>query len=441
MAAGDPRGWTRRGALQALAAASLAPGLARAAGPALPSAEALAGWQGPTASWTARNATVQLHDGTVLRGAGLRVEDGVVVEIATRLQAGEDLDGAWLCPGLVDAGSPLGLYEVDQEAASRDDSEGSAAVTPDARVVDAWNPRSELVPVARTGGVSHALVLPAGDRLVAGQAALLRLVGRTVDEATVRAPVGLCVNLGRGGTGGEGAPRGRMGVAMRLRELLEAAEPPPEEGAGRRRRGGPPPPAEEEQTAVTRVWRAVRARELRLLVQADRADDLLTAVRIAREFQVGLVLVGAAEAWLVALELAAAGVPVLLGPVDVQPDSFDRVHARYDNAAALHAAGVPFALRTGAAHNSRLLPTLAGLAVAHGLPREAAIHAITAAVGQILDLPAVGRLEVGAPANLVQVAGDPLQPRYPVQRMWIDGRPVSLETRQTRLYERFRELR
>lgn len=438
MAAGEARGWTRRGALRALALAGLGPALARAAGPALPSTEALAGWQGPAATWTARNATIQLHDGTVLRGAGLRVEGGVVVEIATSLQAGEDLGGAWLCPGLVDAGSPLGLYEVDQEAASRDDSEGSAAVTPDARVVDAWNPRSELVPVARAGGISHALILPAGDRLVAGQAALMRLVGRTVEEATVQAPVGLCLNLGRGGTGGEGAPRGRMGVALRLRELLDAAGPPEEQEAARKRRAAEPAPP---LPPADRVWKAVRARQLRLLVQADRADDLLTAVRLAREVQVGLVLVGAAEAWLVAPELAAADVPILLGPVDVQPDSFDRVHARYDNAAALHAAGVRFALRTGAAHNSRVLPTTAGLAVAHGLPREAAVHAMTAAAGEILGVPAVGRLEVGAPAHLIQVAGDPLQPRYPVQRMWIDGRPVSLETRQTRLYERFRELR
>lgn len=440
------RGWTRRGALSALAAAALAPRWARAG---LPERDALAGFTSPVGSWTLSNATLQLHDGMVLSGAGLRIEDGLIVELGAAVRGGEDLGGAWLCPGLVDAGCPLGLVEVSLEGGSRDDDEASAAITPDARVVDAYNPRSELLPVARAGGVSHAVVLPAAGRLVSGQAAVMRLAGLTVAEATVRAPAGLCLSVGKAGTGGEGGPKGRMGVAMGLRELLDAAEAPPEDEEGKgRRRGRAARAAEEEdqeeedeKTPGERAWKAVRAGELRLLVYAERADDLLTAVRLCADHGLRPVLVGAAEGWMVAAELAAAGVSVLLGPVDVQPDSFDRMHARYDNAAALHAAGVPFALRTDSAHNSRLLPTLAGLAVAHGLPRPAAMHAMTAAAGEILGVPGLGRLEVGLPATLIQVAGDPLQPRYPVQRMWMDGRLVSLETRQTRLYEAFRELR
>lgn len=432
--------WTRRRALGLLAAAGLAPRLARASEeqPA-----DLAGWGGDPGSFTLSNATLLLHDGSVLPGAGLRVEDGLVVELGTGVRGGEDLGGAWLCPGMVDAGTHLGLVEIGLEGETHDDSE-PAAVSPDARVWDAYNPLSDLLPVTRAYGVTHSVVTPGWGRLVSGQAAVFRHVGRTVDEALVQAPVGLCVGLGRA-TGGEGGPKSRMGVAMQLRAILSVVEPPeeePEEPPRKRRKAREEDPGEDEKKPpADRVWEQLRARKLKVLFKAERADDLLTAVRLAEELELDAVIVGGAEAWVVVDELARSGVPLLLGPVTVQPSSFEHLHARYDNAARLHAAGVRFALRTASSHNSRLLPVEAGLAVAHGLPHAAAMHAVTAAAGEILGVPGLGRLEVGLPATLVQVAGDPLQPRYPVQRVWIDGRPTSMQHRQQRLYEAFKVLR
>lgn len=434
-------GPSRREALLALAAGTLLPSAAWA----FPSRDGLGGWLGPASSFTLSNATLQLHDGTVLGPAGIRVEGGRIVELGEAVRGGVDLGGAWLCPGLVDAGNSLGLVEVLLEESTRDDDESGAPVNPDARVTDAYNPRSELIAVARSGGVLHSLVTPAFNRLVPGQAAMMRLSGLTVGEATVQAPVGLCVSLGRAGMAGEGGPKTRMGVAARLRELLDAAEEPEDEAAegkkARKRKEHAGQDEDDEKTAAERTWRDVRAGRLPLLVHAHRADDLLTAVRLAEEYSLKIVLVGAAEAWLVAPELARAGVGVLLGPVDVQPDSFEHPHARYDNPVALHAAGVPFAFRTDSAHNSRLLPTLAGLAVAHGLPRPAAIAAMTAAAGRILGIEGLGTLQIGAAASFFQIEGDPIQPRYAVQAAWIDGRPVSVETRQTRLFEQYRVLR
>lgn len=448
MAPGD--GLSRRQALIGAAAASL---LGRDA-LALPARERLRGLEGPPADFTLSGATLQLHDGTVLSPAGLRVEGGRIVELGQGVRGGEDLGGAWLCPGLVDAGNSIGLVEILQEGGTRDDEPG-ASVNPDLRVVDAFNPLSELQAVARSGGVLHALVLPASNRLVSGQAALMRMWGLTVAEATVQAPVGLCVGLGSAGLGGEGAPKNRMEIAARLRELLEAAEEPGDkekEAAPRSRRrardeakadrpGAPGPSKEDDKTPAQRVWDDVRAGRLRLLVTAQRADDILTALRLRDQFGLSMVLQGAAEAWVVADELAKAGVGVLLGPVDTQPDSFEQRLARPDNALALHRAGVPFALRTTSAHNARLLSTTAGVAVAHGLPRAAAIPAITAAAGQILGIEGVGRLEVGGPATFFQCQGDPLQPRFAIPRAWADGQPLRMDNRQTRLYERYRALR
>ena len=366
---------------------------ARAAG------AALAAWKGEsTGTLTLSNATVLLHTGERLEGAGIRMEDGVVVDIGKGVQGGEDLSGAWIVPGFTDAGCTVGLYEIGAEGATRDDRESSDAVTPDARVVDAYNPLSEVVPVTRAVGFSHVLVHPSPSGLVSGQAALFRTAGRTVAESTAASPLGLCIQLGGAGKG-SGGPDSRMGIAMRLRALLEDAEPAPDAPADdpprRRRRTEPESDKEEEPSGDERIWRDVRSGALPVLFHADRADDLLQAVGLAQEYGVRAVLVGGAEGWIVADELAAAGVPLLLGPPTAQPDSFERPHARYDNAALLHAAGVRLAFRSGANHFARGLRTEVGVLVAHGLPWEAAISGLTSSVGEIFGLDGHGRLETG----------------------------------------------
>jgi imidazolonepropionase-like amidohydrolase len=407
-------------------------------------------------SFTLSNATVVLHTGERVTNGGVRVQDGRIIEVGAGLSGGVDLGGAWLVPGFTDAGCTVGLYEIGLEDASHDDNEASDAVTPDARVVDAYNPLSEVVPVTRAGGITTVLVHPAPSRLVTGQAALFHTIGRTVAEATVQAPLGLCVNLGHAGTGsGSGAPRTRMGVAMKLRELLEKVDLPNEDEAEdakgwwarRKEKGGDSPDADadtdaadDDLTPIERLWLRARRGELPVLFHADRADDLLAAVALCESYGLRGVLVSAAEGWLVAPELAAAGLPVLCGPTSVQPDSFEHPHARYNNAAVLAEHGVQLAFRTGSNHFSRGLRTSVGLACAHGLPWEAGIRGLTSAVGDIFGIGGLGRLEAGAPATFQLFDGDPLQPRFAVRRVWVGGREASLDTRQSRLLQQFEDL-
>jgi imidazolonepropionase-like amidohydrolase len=407
-----------------------------AAGPALE------GWRGKgPATLTLSNATVLLHTGERIEAGGIRVEDGVITELGQGVKGGEDLGGAWIVPGFTDAGCTVGLYEIGAEGDTRDDQEASDTVTPDAQVTDAYNPLSEVVPVTRGAGFSHVLVHPTPAGLVSGQAAIFRTVGRTVAEATAQAGLGLCIQLGNAGKGG-GGPGSRMGIASRLRASFDEAEPPeaPEDRArkGRRKQAAP---EDQDLDRVQKIWRDTRTGVLPVLFHADRADDLLQAVALAGEFGLDAVLVGAAEGWIVADELADAGIPVLLGSPVAQPDSFERPHARYDNAALLDAAGVRLAFRSGSNHFARGLRTDVGVLVAHGLPWERAIRGLSSAVGDIFGLEGYGELAVGRTADFFLSAGDPLQPRYPVQRMWIDGRETSLISRQTRLRDRFETLR
>ena len=383
-----------------------------------------------------RNARIVIGDGNELDG-GVRIEGGKIVEVGPGVNDGEDLGGAVLFPGFYDGGSTLGLTEIDLEAATQDAQEASDAVTPQARVVDGYNPRSVLLPVARLQGVLGALVIPGGGSLVSGQAAWVRTAGDTVDDAVIVAPAGVCFNLGHAGTGGPNGPKSRMGVAMKLRDLFDADTPKPPPAKRKCKKGEPEKP--EDLTRAQKVVRALLARETKAILCAHRADDILIALALAKEFGLDAILLGAAEGHLVARQIADAKVPVLLGPVTLQPDGFDTLYARYDNAALLHAAGVSIALRQGSPHNLRDLPTEACIAVAHGLPREAAVAAVTGNGPGFWGL-SVGRIAVGHEASFARCDGDPLQPRTRVTGVWMRGEPLPLVSHQTELYERFRTL-
>ena len=179
---------------------------------------------------------------------------------------------------------------------------------------------------------------------------------------------------------------------------------------------------------------------MRTLIKAERADDIIRALEFTEAYGLDTILLGAAEAHVVASEIAASGVPVFLGPITTQPSSFEHLQARYENAALLHAAGIPISFRTGSTHDSRRLRVSAGIAVAHGLPWNAAMHALSAAPWSALGMPMQGGLREGAFAHLVISGGDPIQPRSPVLQVLIDGVDTTMMTRQRRLYETFRVL-
>ncbi len=405
----------------------------------------LDGWAEPEAGdRTLSGATVLTHDGQVHEGWGIRIEGGRIAELGAGVKGGEELGGAWLVPGFTDAGCTVGMVEIGMESATRDDDEPSDAVTPDVRAWNGYNPLSSVVPVTRMEGITSVVLHPSTRRLISGQAGLLRTVGLLPSEAIITAPVGLCINMGRAGITGDG-PRSRMGVAQRLRALLEehAPEDEPEEDDSKKKRkkkDDEPEEDEDEGTLAEKALEALAAGEMLAIVKAERVDDIAMALELAAAYDLRMCLLGAAEGHLIARRIADAGVGVLLGPLTVQPSSFEHLHARPYNAKILADAGVPLAFRSGSGHFARQLRSHAAVAVAHGLPWESAITALTAGAGAVLGAEGHGRLEVGAPATLFQIAGDPLQPRYRVERMWIDGRAVSLRSRQTELFERYREL-
>jgi imidazolonepropionase-like amidohydrolase len=180
--------------------------------------------------------------------------------------------------------------------------------------------------------------------------------------------------------------------------------------------------------------------EIPLAVQANRASDMLAAIRLGEEFNLKLVLVGAAEGWMVADELAKKKIPVVVKPLTNIP-SFDAPGASLENAARLQRAGVTLALSTFETHNARNLRQEAGNAIANGLDRQAALRAVTFNAAQVWDIAdRTGSLEVGKDADVVIWSGDPFELTTSAERVFIRGVEIPKQTRQTQLLEKYRKL-
>ncbi len=396
-----------------LLAATLLPAVNRAECVALVGGELVLPGSRPTAG------TLVLEDGRVTAA-----EAGAAVPSGCREVS---IPGRTVTAGLIDASSTIGLGEIDLEPSTQDtDAGGTDPVRAAFRAADGYNPRSVLIPVARAGGVTSALVSPSGG-LVAGQAAWVDLFGGTQSEAVRKTPAAIAVSLD-----------GPAGSALRrLRELLDDARL----FATRRA-------AWEKGESRTFPWsrsdlealRPVVDREIPLLVAADRASDLEALLGLASEQSVRIVVRGGAEAHVLAPQLAAAGVPVIVNPLVYGPGTYDQIHARADNAARLRAAGVTVAISTFSAHDVRELRQFAGNAVREGLPWEAALDAITINPAQIFGMERRGALVSGARGDAVVWSGDPLEIATRVEQLYVRGQAVPLRSRQTELFERYRTL-
>jgi imidazolonepropionase-like amidohydrolase len=401
-----------------------------------------------------RDIRVLTVTGPVLEHADVLFRDGLIARIApagTLDTTGVEVfdgPGHTLLPGLIDSRTQVGLAEVWMVRSTVDVSEATSPSTPQLMVADAINPASQVIPVTRAGGVTTVLVAPGESNVLNGQSALVHLTGGSLAEMLLRSPVGLHATLGEAPKATYGPrktmPMSRMGEAAVLREKLVAAQEYRAKWARYRKRHRewerdregeePEPPGRDlEMEALVKVLEG----DLPLILSAHRASDIEVGLRIAEEFGLRLILDHATEGWKLADRIAERGVPVLVGPISVQPSSMQTLGARYDNAAILHEAGVLLAIQSGSTHNARNLPFEAGLAVAHGLPWQAALEAVTINPARIFGVEdRLGSIEEGKEATAIVIRGeDPFQPLDPVVRVYIRGRaypPVSYQNLEGR---------
>lgn len=375
------------------------------------------------------NATVVVTDGVVeALGTNLAVPDGATVI---------DARGKVVTPGLFDPLSKLGVVEVSLVEETVD-SAHAGRYGAGFDIADAINPYSSVIGANRIEGVTRALVLPGAPRegggVLAGQGAVTRLSG-DADHLVARRAV-MVAYLGEAGAALAGGSR--AAALQTLAELLQDAEDYNrhrdefEEGARRDYAGN--------RVDLEALWPVVSGRTP-LLVHANRRSDLQALIALKDEFQLNVVVAGGAEAWMVADELAAAGIGVILDPLLNLPGSFDMLNATLENAARLHDAGVVFAFSQSDEHNPRNLTQVAGNAVANGLPWDAALRAVTLNAARLLGVTAdCCVIEPGARADLVVWSGDPLEVTTFADEVFVDGRRVDMRSRQTLLRDRYRDL-
>jgi len=400
----------------------------------------------------------EIADGTLV------IRDGKIATLGTGAAAPAgarviDAKGATLAPGFFATNSSLGSVEVNSlgNDLSVDNPEIGAAFD----IQYTLNPESILLPVARLGGLTSAIVMPKPGRgrrgaedddetssftagagsesnshaLFAGQAAVVHL-GKG-DNIVTRAKVGMVVPFGQAGAGVAGGARGAEFVALKA-ALQDVRDYMKNKAAYDRAGFRQLPLSKADLEALIPVVQG----KMPVIADVHRASDIRAVLKLAHDEGFKVILDGAEEGWLVAADIAKAGVPVLLNPTNDRPESYETLAATMDNAARLQAAGVTVALESeGGDYRARETRYDAGNAVSHGMPYAAALAAVTINPAKIFGVSErTGSLEPGKDADLVLWTGDPFEPLSQPVAIFIQGVQQTMTSRQLELRDRYKDL-
>jgi hypothetical protein len=384
-----------------------------------------------------RDATVHTAAAAgVIEHADILIRDGRIAELGPHLSAPAgttvlEAGGRPVTPGLFGGIGHMGMAEIGQEPTVADYAVKLGQMRPEFDISLAFDPDSTALGVNRTRGVTFVQLAPSAEHgrkgesgsIVSGQGAVARLDGTLAGEHALFVETGGGANpLSGGSRAAQFMLLDQAITEVRQPQLLLANDP----------------------RLLTPAGRSAFAGYLkgggRIVFEANRAADIRRVIALSRREHLRAVIRGGAEAWRVAPELAAAGIPVVLDPYTDLPDTFDSVGSTLENAARLQRAGVQiaFSFDDPDPHSMFKLRQGAGIAVAHGLPHEAAIAAMTHNPAQIFGVAdRNGSIERGHPADLVLWSGDPLEVTSLADEVFIQGVRQSMRSRQTELRDRY----
>ena len=364
-----------------------------------------------------------------------------------------DATGMTVYPGLIDSETNIGLVEVEADQMSNDLVEPSDEIMPQMHVADAFHAETQRIPVVRVNGITNAIVAPGTEDSLPGQDIFIQLDGKDRDDMILVRDIAMPLNFsaeqrrrGRGEGGGISGrfPSTRMGLASQLRQaFLDAQDYEAKQKSGTART------SDSSSSSAGRAGSQKRDLKLEALlpylhgqkpvvIGAKDGYDVENAMRLAHEFNLKVILNHVTHSQDILDEIASWKVPVIVGPIYDFPRGDERYDAVYSLPAELYKRGAKIAFASYHVEHNRNLPYAAGYAVAFGLPYEEALKAVTINPAEIWGVAdKLGSLDVGKTANVVIANGDPLDVKTDVKQVFIEGRKIPMENRQTRLRDEY----
>ncbi len=342
----------------------------------------------------------------------LQIADGKIAAVGNMADCPEsggellDVQGAWVMPGIVEAHCHMGITEEKKGMEGDDCNETVDPITPQLRAIDAINPMDAAFHDALAAGITSAMVGPGSANVVGGQFAFIKTHGRCIDHMIVKAPAAMKVAFGENpkvNYSGQGkSPSTRMAIAAMLREELTKAKKYQE----KRRKN-----ADEPMDFRYECWLPVLRGEIPLKAHAHRTDDILTAVRIAKEFGLRMTLDHCSEGHLIMEELKEAGFPAVVGPDMASRNKIEVQNMAFKTAGLLAGRGILTAITTDhPVSKIQFLPICAGLAVKSGMDLEEGLRAITINAAKICGVEErLGSLVPGKDADIAVFTGNPME--------------------------------
>ena len=410
---------------------------------------------GKAGTFVIRNARIVTVSGATIENGSLVIQNGKITELGANVNApagAETIEGRGLSvyPGMIDAGTNLGLAEIPLGVNGSVDVAETGEMNANAKAITGLHPHSSHVNVTRVNGITSVLSYPTGG-VITGQAALINLWGSTQAEMAIVPTYGLVINFPRLTTVSFGFNTGRQTLdfneAVRrrdtsvdnLKKMFRDAE-----SFGRVKDAYAKDktlPYAENNIRLEAMIPYVRG-EKPIIFLAERERDIRAVVRFAEDMKVKAVIMGGQEAWKAADLLKQKNIPVIFTNIYNLPvqddDAYDYLFSAPSKMAQ---AGLKFCISTGNdGAEVRDLPYHAGLASAYGLAKDEALKSVTLYPAQILGVAdKIGSLEVGKIANVVVTDGDLLEPRTNVKYLFINGREIPLTSRHTELYDSFKD--
>ncbi|MHA1653480.1 MAG: amidohydrolase [Candidatus Thorarchaeota archaeon] len=391
-----------------------------------------------------RNAVIMCPVQGIIENGTIVFDESGIHDVGTEIAIPDgaeviDADGRYVTPGFIDAHTHQGLFDGSIGWAGQDGNESVNPVTPELRGIDSFNPFEPSLKEVVKGGVTCINTGPGSANVIGGQTFIIKPTGSgIVDEMLVMAPSGLKVALGENPKRVHGnekrSPATRMAVAALLRKTLTDGQnylnewTAYGEKAREAKKKGEAPPAPPKKNLGLEVIAMVLKREIPLHAHAHRADDIATIIRIAKEFNIRLVIIHCTEGHKIADFIANAGVPAVVGPTMFWVSKPETRERSFETVVKLVRAGVKVALQTDSLTPMLHFQLLPMYAVKYGLTKEEAFRCVTMNPAEILGIERrVGSLEPGKDADIVIWSGNPFDFYSKPESVFINGSPVEIE--------------